>query len=224
MTPWNVRATAAAGATGLALLALAGCSSSGSGNVTPEPTPTETATSAPSPTATAAVFNQKVQSELAQVGCYHGNVDGRLGPESVAALKAFQQGVGLPVDGEFGPNTAAALIAAVAEGRQVCTATASPTTSPTATPTASPVVASCTGTSIQSALGGGTTVLQYNCATVSGDQWAAGQFQPAGDAPETFFLQAMPGSTWTRVDVGDVCGAASAGLPNKILRWCSIHD
>jgi peptidoglycan hydrolase-like protein with peptidoglycan-binding domain len=38
-----------------------------------------------------------------------GAVDGKYGPKTAAAVKAFQGGVGLPVDGECGPTTAAAI-------------------------------------------------------------------------------------------------------------------
>lgn len=53
-----------------------------------------------------------LQSALKQQGASI-DVDGKFGPDTSAALKAFQTARGLTVDGEYGPASAAALTAAV---------------------------------------------------------------------------------------------------------------
>ncbi len=65
------------------------------------------------------------QSDLNAVGCYAGAIDGDLGPQTEAAIKAFQAASGLTTDGLLGPQTEAALLDAVDAGETVCTSTGS---------------------------------------------------------------------------------------------------
>jgi peptidoglycan hydrolase-like protein with peptidoglycan-binding domain len=65
---------------------------------------------------------QRWQAELNAVGCYSGAVDGALGPETEAAIKAFQSSAGLSADGVVGGQTETALSDAAGAGRQVCSA------------------------------------------------------------------------------------------------------
>lgn len=60
------------------------------------------------------------QADLAAVGCYPGAIDGALGPQTEAAIQAFQAAKGLTVDGLLGPQTEGALTEAVAAGETVC--------------------------------------------------------------------------------------------------------
>jgi len=52
---------------------------------------------------------QEIQSALKNAGLYAGEVDGKIGPKSTEAVKAFQQQAGLKADGKVGPMTWAAL-------------------------------------------------------------------------------------------------------------------
>lgn len=63
------------------------------------------------------------QTDLNAVGCWAGPVDGSLGPQTQAAITAFQAATGLAVDGRLGPQTEGALQEAVAAGETVCTTT-----------------------------------------------------------------------------------------------------
>jgi len=161
-------------------------------------------------------FDKMIQDELIKVGCYSGPADGALGPETDAAILKFQSAAGLSVDGELGPLTDGALKADAAEGKTVCSAL--PTATPT--PTQSPSGASCTATALSTALKSGEKLLSFICTDVSGQRWAAGS-QSAGPDVANFFAKAN-GSTWVLVPNDEVCGTASAGLPEDILKFCGL--
>jgi murein L,D-transpeptidase YcbB/YkuD len=56
--------------------------------------------------ATADTMTKKqIQEALKNAGYYDGNVDGKIGPKTKAALKEFQQSMDLKVDGIAGRNT-----------------------------------------------------------------------------------------------------------------------
>lgn len=61
------------------------------------------------------------QTDLAAVGCYPGAIDGENGPQTEAAVRAYQSAKGLTVDGLLGPQTEGALEESVAAGETVCT-------------------------------------------------------------------------------------------------------
>lgn len=48
---------------------------------------------------------KQVQEALKNAGYYDGNIDGKIGPKTKAALKEFQKDMGLKVDGVAGRNT-----------------------------------------------------------------------------------------------------------------------
>ncbi len=57
-----------------------------------------------------------LQEALTAAGYNPGAADGTFGEQTEAAVVAFQEANGLAVDGRVGPETAAALNAALAEG------------------------------------------------------------------------------------------------------------
>ena len=59
------------------------------------------------------VFN--LQKSLTKLGLNAGNIDGIFGGATEAAVKQFQASKGLQVDGKVGPNTQAALCSALQE-------------------------------------------------------------------------------------------------------------
>lgn len=103
---------------------------------------------------------------------------------------------------------------------------ASPTTpsgsssgSPTrSSATPSPTTASCTKTAVQDALPSGTSVTEFQCANAGVEYWAAGRATKSGTSAP-FFLRSS-GTKWVVVPAGEVCGTASAGLGQKILKFC----
>ncbi len=208
-----------------ATVTLGACSSTDIASTTTS-APT-TATPATNPAgAQIAVFDRTVQAALKKVGCYGGKVDGIIGPETDAAVVAFQTAAGLTVDGQLGPATSAALKADAAAGKTVCTGSGSgsgttttakstgTTTKPVGTTTttaASGGVAPCTASAISQGLGVAThsvTIESYVCS----EGWAAGT-QDA--SPPQFILQSVKG-VWV-VPGQTPCGTASAGLPPIIL-------
>lgn len=200
----------------LGALALAACGNdSKSADTTTTTSSSTTTTEATTTTAPdqqqTARFDKAIQSELAAVGCYKGNIDGILGPQSDAAILAFQRASGLVPDGELGPNTEKALSAAASARTTVCQAAASTTTTtkPATTTTFAPNDAPCTAAAI---LGGlpaeGEKVTSFVCA----GQYAAGSL----DNGSKFILKAQ-GGKWYALST-DPCGGASAGLPPVILQ------
>lgn len=199
----------------------------GAASCTKEDSATTSSTTSEAPSTTAASnaesaatarFDKNVQQELKDVGCYEGAVDGILGPESDAAIVAFQKADGITADGELGPVTDAALSRAVSEGRKVCGSSTSTTSTPgSTTTTAKPTTtaagggAACTAQAISAALGGGKQLTNFVCA----DGWAAGSWTD-GQEDGAFILQAQ-GGTW-KEPAQTPCGTASAGVPPVILQ------
>ncbi len=56
-----------------------------------------------------------VQEGLSICGHSPGAIDGKMGPNTEKAIKAFQKAAGVSVDGIVGPNTAAALAKTLGE-------------------------------------------------------------------------------------------------------------
>ena len=52
---------------------------------------------------------ENIQEALTICGFNPGAIDGKMGSNTTAAIKAFQKAAGLSVDGVFGPNTAESL-------------------------------------------------------------------------------------------------------------------
>ena len=201
----------------LGALALAACGndSKTADSSTTTTTSSTTTTTAATTTTTpdqqqSARFDKAIQSQLAAVGCYKGNIDGILGPQSDAAILAFQEASGITADGELGPNTEKALNAAAAAKKTVCQASKPTTTAKsTTTTTYAPKDAPCTAAAI---LGGlpseGEKVTSFVCA----GQYAAGSLSNGSK----FILKAQNGK-WYAMST-DPCGGASAGLPPVILQ------
>lgn len=67
-----------------------------------------------------------LQTSLAKAGFSPGKIDGIQGPQTTAAVKAFQQANGLKVDGIVGPQTSAVLAASSARGATGSNSSGSP--------------------------------------------------------------------------------------------------
>ncbi len=191
---------------GVALLVAAGCGKDDKSESSTTTTVATTATTTGGATVRVVVVNKAVQQELADVGCYSGKIDGIFGPETDAAILAFQAGDGLTVDGELGPETKAALAQAVANKQKVCTSSGTSSTTSTTTPANAP----CTATALAKALPAGTEITNYACS-----EGYAGVAGTSGGADTTALLQA-DGASWK--DLGTkACGGASAGYPPAVL-------
>lgn len=60
-----------------------------------------------------ALSNRQIQTALKSAGFYSGSVDGKLGPQTMQALKEFQRSKGLNPDGVVGSKTSMALAKAL---------------------------------------------------------------------------------------------------------------
>lgn len=132
MRPSRLVAAAAAALLTVGVLTLAACSDSESTETVTVTAPASTATapSSTTPTVTAVADAEPAdlevwQADLKAVGCYAGEIDGTLGPQTEAAITAFQEAQGLAVDGKLGPETEGALEDAVAADETVCDTPAS---------------------------------------------------------------------------------------------------
>ena len=208
MTVRPLKAVAAAAAVFL-VLGAAGCSSKDSSTSTTTTEASTTSTTSKAAEEATIRFDKEIQSQLAAVGCYKGNIDGIVGPATDAAIVEFQKASGLTADGELGAKTEAALNSAVAAKKTVCGATTTTTAKPAPTTTFAPNDAPCTATAIVDGLGGdpSTTLTNYVCS----GGYAAGTVTGGSK----FILQAKNG-VWTQ-PAQSPCGTASAGLPPIIL-------
>lgn len=119
------------------------------------------------------------QHDLNVVGCWAGPVDGRLGPETEAAIRAFQQAANLPVDGQLTKATEDALASNAAQGAIICTTPGhrhdgrhsggGSTTTTTARPTTTTTAATTSSTSSTSTSTSSTTTPADDYQVLSGD-------------------------------------------------------
>jgi peptidoglycan hydrolase-like protein with peptidoglycan-binding domain len=166
------------------------------------------------------------QHDLNVVGCWAGPVDGTLGPETEAAIRAFQQAANLTVDGKLGPQTEEALASDASEGALICqvpghrndgrhsggggttTTTARPTTT-TERPTTTTTTSSSTTTSSTSTTS--TTQPDEDQYEVqSGDPFDSqsdaqdrlDEIEALDDPPTGFEVQELSDGTYVVIDPG----------------------
>jgi hypothetical protein len=171
----------------------------------------------------------QVQRELVSLTCNPWPLDGELGPDTVRAIRFFQQTVGLTVDGVVGPETRAALSNAAQAGTPFC-----PNIPPPPPPSTTATTATtggggggggtppCTDAAIRPAvisdLNVGEQLFQLNefhCAIT----WAVvsptvGPSQQ--DSYEITQLLRWSGSAWQVVDRGTYCDAGE--VPQAIYQ------
>lgn len=161
-------------------------------------------------------FDEQIQRELEQVGCYKGAVDGILGAESDEAILEFQRAEGLSTDGELGPETEAALKSAVAAGKKVCTASESTTTTAKSSTTRASAGGSapCTASAIGAAIAP-EKVASFQC----GGGFASGSdTTPGANGYDAAFLLQASGGAWTQADLDKACAEGNPlGIPQSVL-------
>ncbi|MEO1491144.1 MAG: peptidoglycan-binding domain-containing protein [Pseudomonadota bacterium] len=81
----------------------------------------------PAPTQAAPMSLSEVQSGLKRLGLYRGSVDGIMGPQTEAAIKAFQRQNRLAETGVRSPRMEQALRVALSDGSEGSTVAAAPT-------------------------------------------------------------------------------------------------
>jgi len=160
----------------------------------------------------------QVQRELVSLNCNPGPLDGELGPDTVRAIRFFQQTVGLTADGIVGPETRTALASASQAGTPFC---------PNIPPPPPPTTAATTATTSGGGGGGGTPACteaairpaviaslsageqlfklnEFNCANI----WAVSSPDVGPDQQNSYEITVLlrwNGSAWQAVDRGVYC-------------------
>lgn len=171
----------------------------------------------------------QVQRELVSLNCNPGPLDGELGPDTVRAIRFFQQTVGLPADGIVGPETRAALSQAAQNGSPFCPNIPAPPPPSTTTPTTGGGgggggggTPPCTDAAIRPAvvadLNAGEQLFQLNefrCAIT----WAVASPTVGPSSQESYEITQLlrwNGSAWQVVDRGTYCDAGE--VPQAIYQ------
>jgi peptidoglycan hydrolase-like protein with peptidoglycan-binding domain len=130
-----------------------------------------TAAAQANPSTSDAAGIEALQRQLNSLGCNAGTVDGKLGPNTIQAVRWFQTAAGIAVDGIVGVDTTAALTLAAASGSPSCRNVAAPP--PATAPPAGSAQAACTQAQIQAGA---------QAALLSGEKMVkSGPFQCAGN-------------------------------------------
>ena len=155
---------------------------------------------------------EALQRQLNALGCNAGAIDGKLGPNTIQAVRWFQTAAGVAVDGIVGVDTTGRLAQAAATGSPNCRSVAAPP--PATPPPAGSAQAACTQAQIQA---GATAALLANEKMVK-----SGPFQCAGNlaynAPtvasggrntQVIELLQWSGTAWKAVNRGIYCESGS---------------
>jgi peptidoglycan hydrolase-like protein with peptidoglycan-binding domain len=170
---------------------------------------------------------QNIQRELNALGCNAGNIDGKLGPRTTAAVRWFQTAAKLPVDGIVGPQTGPALTAASTSGTPNCTQVPAPAAPRPSTGGSSPgqsttTGAPCTQTSIlaaaQGSLNAGERIV-LSGSYVCGGNWVSNAptiADTGGTQTQVNLLMRWNGTAWQVVDRAAYC--ESGGIPSAVYQ------
>ena len=160
---------------------------------------------------------EALQRQLNALGCDAGPIDGKLGPDTVQAVRWFQTAAQITVDGLVGVLTSARLATAAAAGTPTCTSVPAP--APVTEPNGAPT---CTQALVQA--GAQVALLAGERLVKSGPYRCAGRF--AYNAPtvassgarrrQVIELMRWTGITWQVVNRSIYC--ESGQVPNAIYR------
>ena len=191
---------------------VAACSSSSS--PPSSSTPSTSATSTTSGGALSASAIRSLQTDLTKVGCYHGSIDGSIGPQTTQAIRNFQAASHLAVDGVYGPDTEGQLLAATRIDVRVCATTTASTTTSTSTTTttvATAASAPCTRAAISAALEPGETLNTLTC----GNGWAAGSW--TNSMYTAAYLLRSSNGVWVQPPANACANPTALGIPAAVL-------
>jgi peptidoglycan hydrolase-like protein with peptidoglycan-binding domain len=148
------------------------------------------------------------------VGCYHGSIDGSIGPQTTQAIRNFQAASHLAVDGVYGPDTEGQLLAATRIDVRVCATTTASTTTSTSTTTttvATAASAPCTRAAISAALEPGETLNTLTC----GNGWAAGSW--TNSMYTAAYLLRSSNGVWVQPPANACANPTALGIPAAVL-------
>jgi peptidoglycan hydrolase-like protein with peptidoglycan-binding domain len=151
---------------------------------------------------------ERMQRELNALGCNAGNIDGKVGPNTVNALKWFQTAAKLQPDGIVGPLTSAALTQAADTGSPNCRQTPKPgpVTPATTGVNGIPCTSAVLQTAAQATLRPGERIVltgPFQCA----GPWAYNQptVNSGGTDRPVKLLMRWNGTAWQVVDRNAYC-------------------
>ncbi|MFA5884090.1 MAG: peptidoglycan-binding domain-containing protein [Acidimicrobiia bacterium] len=164
---------------------------------------------ATTPSTSDAAGMEALQRELNALGCNAGTIDGKLGPNTIQAIRWFQAASGITVDGIVGAITSAKLAQAAASGGPTCPSVPAPA------PATSTAAAACTEAAIragaQAALLANERMVKsgpYQC--VDGLAYNAPTISASGGKPtQVIELLQWNGATWKAVNRSLYCESGS---------------
>src|SRR5262245_51989355 len=167
------------------------------------------ASAAPAPSSTSdAAGIESLQRQLNALGCNAGTIDGKLGPNTIQAVRWFQTAAGIAVDGIVGVDTSGRLAQAAATGSPNCRSVAAP--APATAPPAGSAQAACNEAQIQA--GAQASLLKNESMVKSGPfQCDSGlaynrpTISSGGKSRDVILLLQWSGTAWKAANRGVYC-------------------
>jgi peptidoglycan hydrolase-like protein with peptidoglycan-binding domain len=153
-----------------------------------------------------------LQRQLNALGCNAGAIDGKLGPNTIQAVRWFQTAAGIAVDGIVGVDTTGRLAQAAASGSPSCRSVPAPP--PATAPPASSAQTACTEAQVRagaqaSLLKNESMVKSGPFQCVNGLAYNRPTISSGGKTSDVVFLLQWNGTAWKTVNRGVYCESGS---------------
>jgi peptidoglycan hydrolase-like protein with peptidoglycan-binding domain len=154
-----------------------------------------------------AASTQAMQRQLNALGCNAAAVDGKLGPNTLQAIRWFQSGAGITVDGIVGPLTSAKLAQGTTSGTPNCKTVPTPAPAPKPSTAGPPCTQALIQAAAQAALLPNEKIVKsgaYQCAGI----WTYNApviASASGPESTAVYLMRWNGSAWQVVNRAVYC-------------------